>query len=54
MNKNMRHFDFRWDEAGNLGQVSIANQDAQFETGRFLYWTEDSRLHTVVDDSYYS
>ena len=47
-------YDMRWDRAGNLGQVSIADHTHQFESGRFLFWTEDSRMHTVVDDRYYS
>ena len=52
--QNLRYFDFRWDRAGNLGQVSAANENAIFESGRFLYWTEDSRMHAAVDDRYYS
>lgn len=48
------HHDLRWDGAGNLGQVSAANESAIFESGRFLYWTEDSRMHAAVDDRYYS
>ena len=48
-----RHFDLRWDPAGNLGQVSATGKDALFETGRFLFWTEDSRMH-AADDRYYS
>ena len=47
-------YDMRWDEAGNLGQVSIAKPGEMFETGRFLFWTEDNRMHTAVDDKYYS
>ena len=49
-----RHFDLRWDPAGNLGQVSATGKDALFETGRFLFWTEDSRMHAAADDRYYS
>ena len=51
---NYKHFDLRWDDAGNLGQVSIADKEAMYETGRFLYWTEDNRMHTAIDDRYYS
>ena len=47
-------YDLRWDEAGNLGQVSIAKPGEMFEAGRFLFWTEDSRMHAAVDDRYYS
>ena len=47
-------YDLRWDEAGNLGQVSIAKPGEMFEAGRFLFWTEDSRMHTAVDDKHYS
>ena len=52
--KNGMLYDLRWDEAGNLGQVSMARPDEMFEGGRFLYWTEDSRMHAAVDDRYYS
>ena len=52
--KDTKHYDFRWDAAGNLGQVSVANQDALFESGRFLFWTEDNRMHTAVDEEFYS
>ena len=47
-------FDLRWDEAGNLGQVSMSKPGEMFEAGRFLFWTEDSRMHAAVDDKYYS
>ena len=47
-------YDMRWDEAGNLGQVSIAKPGEMFEAGRFLFWTEDSRMHAAVDDKHYS
>ena len=56
-------FDLRWDEAGNLGQVSMSKPGEMFEAGRFLFWTEDccgprpcgaNRMHTAVDDRYYS
>ena len=53
-NHEYKLYDLRWDDAGNLAQVSIADKGAIFESGRFLFWTEDSRLHTVVDDRYYS
>ena len=45
--------DLIWDDAGNLGQVNSFHDDA-YERSRFLFWTEDSRLHTVVDDRHYS
>ncbi len=51
---NQKHYDFRWDASGNLGQVSYGNGDALFESGRFMYWTEDSRMHVAVDDNHYS
>ena len=47
-------YDMRWDKAGNLGQVSMARLDEMFEAGRFLFWTEDNRMHAAVDDRYYS
>ena len=47
-------YDMRWDEAGNLGQVSMGRPDEKFEVGRFLFWTEDNRMHAAVDDRYYS
>ena len=46
--------DLRWDDAGNLGQASMSDGDGRLEKSRFLFWTEDSRLHTVVDDRYHS
>ena len=52
--KSGSYYDLRWDKAGNLEQVSRANSEAIFEAGRFLYWTEDNRLHTVLDDKNYS
>lgn len=39
--KNGMLYDMRWDEAGNLGQVSMAKPGEMFEAGRFLFWTED-------------
>ena len=47
-------YDMRWDEAGNLGQVSLSKTEKMFEAGRFLFWTEDNRMHAAVDDRYYS
>ena len=52
--KNGMLYDMRWDEAGNLGQVSMGRPGEMFETGRFLFWTEDSRMHAAVDDKHYS
>ena len=52
--KNEMLYDMRWDEAGNLGQVSLSKTEKVFEAGRFLFWTEDNRMHTAVDDKYYS
>ena len=46
--------DLRWDQAGNLGQVSTRDEHSGDVRSRFLYWTEDNRLHTVVDDRYHS
>ena len=46
--------DLRWDPAGNLGQVSTLSHDRGDIQSRFLFWTEDSRLHTVVDDRHHS
>ena len=62
-NKNNMLYDMRWDEAGNLGQVSMAKPGEMFETGRFLFWTEDccgprpcgaNRMHAAVDADNYS
>ena len=47
-------YDFRWDKVGNLGQISLAGKEALFKSGRFLFWTEDNRLHTAVDEKHYS
>ena len=52
--KNGMLYDMRWDKAGNLGQVSMGKPGEMFERGRFLFWTEDSRMHAAVDDKYYS
>ncbi|MCR5192893.1 MAG: hypothetical protein K6D59_06280 [Bacteroidales bacterium] len=45
-----------WDEAGNLGQINTVKKQ-EYDDSRFLFWTEDSRLHTVADfesHSYYA
>jgi len=47
-------YDMRWDEAGNLGQVSMGKPGEMFEWGRFLFWTEDNRMHAAVDEKYFS
>ena len=52
--KNEMLYDMRWDEEGNLGQVSMARPGEMFEAGRFLFWTEDNRMHTAVDEKHYS
>ena len=52
--RNLLHYDLRWDDAGNLGQLSVAGDDMACRASRFLYWTEDCRLHTVADDRHYS
>ena len=52
--KNEMLYDMRWDEAGNLGQVSMGKPGEMFEKGRFLFWTEDSRMHAAVDEKYFS
>ena len=45
--KNGMLYDMRWDKAGNLGQVSMGRPGEMFEAGRFLFWTEDSRMHAA-------
>ena len=45
--------DFRWDDAGNLIQANNI-QNHEYQSSRFLFWTEDNRLHTVADEKYYS
>ena len=52
--KNGMLYDLRWDDAGNLGQVSMSKTGEMFDAGRFLFWTEDSRMHAAVDDKHYS
>ena len=52
--KNGVLYDLRWDDAGNLGQVSMSKPGGMFDAGRFLFWTEDNRMHTAVDDKHYS
>ena len=47
-------YDLRWDDAGNLGQVSMFKPGEIFDAGRFLFWTEDNRMHAAVDDKYFS
>ena len=42
-----------WDGAGNLAQVNTATEQC-YDGSRFLFWTEDSRLHTVADDGWHS
>ena len=44
----------RWDAAGNLGQLSTMDEHSGEVRSRFLLWTEDNRLHTVVDDRHHS
>ncbi len=45
--------DLVWDAAGNLGQVNTA-KNTVCDGSRFLFWTEDNRLHTVVDQYWHS
>ena len=45
--------ELQWDDAGNLCQVNTA-KDLTYDDTRFLFWTEDSRLHTVVDYQWHS
>ncbi len=52
--KNGMLYDMRWDKAGNLGQVSMGRPGEMFERGRFLFWTEDNRMHAAVDEKYFS
>ena len=40
--------------ASSSGTRRADNARGQFETGRFLFWTEDNRMHAAVDDRYYS
>ena len=40
--------------ASSRGTRRADNARGQFETGRFLFWTEDSRMHAAVDDKHYS
>ncbi|MBR5832614.1 MAG: hypothetical protein IKY79_08390 [Bacteroidales bacterium] len=49
-------YDLQWDLKGNLATNTCYNfGDPQTPRAeRYLYWTEDNRLHTVVDDRYYS
>jgi len=45
--------ELMWDIAGNLGQVNTAIDQIYNDT-RFLFWTEDNRLHTVADNNWHS
>ncbi len=40
--------------ASSSGTRRTYNARDQLETGRFLFWTEDSRMHAAVDDKHYS
>ncbi len=51
---NHTHYDLRWDSAGNMAQVSVANEFPEFVFGRFLFWDESNRLHAAVDEAHYS
>ena len=52
---NVLH-DMQWDMKGNLLTHAIYDHgDPTYaQTERHLYWTEDNRLHTAVDNNYYS
>ena len=47
-------WELRWDGCGNLGQADLFDLNDGLQKSRFLFWTEDSRLHTVVDKENYS
>lgn len=49
-----RLYDLRWDNAGNLGQISVCGERPLYDHGRFLFWTEDNHMHTSVDYKAYA
>ena len=49
-----RLYDLRWDNAGNLGQISVCGERPLYDHGRFLFWTEDNRMHTSLDNKTYT
>ena len=46
--------DLRWDKSGNLAQVNRYEQCDILDGGRGLFWSEDSRLVNVADESFLS
>lgn len=52
--ENHELFDLQWDKAGNLGQRNLAKEDGFWLGSRHLFWTEDNRMHAVIDASFYS
>ena len=56
-NANQTISDFQWDNNGNLCQVNnydMVRNNPVYNNSRYLYWTEDSRLYSVVDQKYAS
>ena len=45
--------DLQWYVNGTLAQVNVY-QGMEYQNSRWLFWTEDDRLHSVVDDRSYS
>ncbi len=52
--EGQKMFDLQWDEAGNLGRINQMDYDGTWQGSRHLFWTEDKRLHTAIDENYYS
>ena len=40
--------------ASSRGTRRTDNARGQLETGRFLFWTKDSRMHAAIDEKFYS
>ncbi|MCR5040028.1 MAG: hypothetical protein K6A94_11920, partial [Bacteroidales bacterium] len=40
--------------ASSSGTRRADNARGQLETGRFLFWTEDSRMHAAINEKFYS
>ena len=52
--RNTLH-DILWDRNGNMGQANTYDiGDGSVVSSRQLFWTEDNRLASVVDDHYFS
>ncbi len=47
-------FVFTGNGASPSGMRRADNARGQFDAGRFLFWTEDGRMHAAIDEKFYS